>query len=75
MFRCGGIQDRFDLIIPPGKIAKILTGLMELVPISVLKEQVGSSVGTVIVRKHGHRGFERKTFRTWTQLSMKGLKV
>jgi hypothetical protein len=33
---------------------------MELVPISVLKEQVGSSVGTVIVRKHGHRGIREK---------------
>jgi hypothetical protein len=34
----GGIRDRFDLIIPPDKIANILTGSIELVPITVLKE-------------------------------------
>lgn len=33
----GGTQDRFDLIIPPDKIANISVGAMGLVPIWVLK--------------------------------------
>jgi hypothetical protein len=31
------MQDRFDLIIPPGKIANISMDSMKLVPISMLK--------------------------------------
>jgi hypothetical protein len=27
---CGGMQDRFDLIIPPGKIANILTVIFQI---------------------------------------------
>jgi hypothetical protein len=33
----GGIRDRFDLIIPPGKMTNMSMGSIGLVPISVLK--------------------------------------
>jgi hypothetical protein len=45
----GGIQDRFDLIMPPGKLANIITDSMGLVSLSVLKNRL-RHLWTVIVK-------------------------
>jgi hypothetical protein len=56
------MQDRFDLKIPPDKIAIISMGSIGLVPISVLK--VGSvTCGLLLLENKDPEGFERKTFR------------
>jgi hypothetical protein len=58
VFRFGGMQDRFDLIIPPGKRGNISMGSIGLVPISDL-----GNMWTVIVRKGRRRGIREKNLQ------------
>lgn len=55
----GGMQDRFDLIFPPTRIADILTGSIGLVSVSVPK--VGLVIcGLLLLGKEGPESYEKK---------------
>jgi hypothetical protein len=59
----GRIQDRFDLIIPPSRIANISMGSIGLYPLGIKKVGRVTSVGTIIVKNHARRGFREKNLQ------------